>query len=205
MKFFAILLTFLSFSYSVTANDYFKALELFNQRKIEQSLDFFKKVAKDETNEKRSDAMFNLAIIYDNGFGIGVDKTRALFYYQASAALSNIYAQYNLGWKYYNGESVYKDVTKAFQLYESASRFGHPQATYNLANMYFTGTGTVKNLKKSYRLFLLAKISGVVESQYFLDKIKNQLSPEELNVLTEEFSSLIEEKIPLPQLEDLKD
>ena len=171
MKFFAILLSLLSFSFSVTANDYFKALELFNQRKIEQSLDFFKKVAKDEKNEKRSDAMFNLAIIYDNGFGIGVDKTRALYYYEASAALSNIYAQYNLGWKYYNGESVYKDVTKAFQLYESASRYGHPQATYNLANMYFTGTGTVKNLKKSYRLFLLAKISGVVESQYFLDKI----------------------------------
>ena len=201
MKFFAILLSLLSFSFSVPANDYFKALELFNQRKIEQSLDFFKKVAKDEKNEKRSDAMFNLAIIYDNGFGIGVDKTRALYYYEASAALSNIYAQYNLGWKYYNGESVYKDVTKAFQLYESASRYGHPQATYNLANMYFTGTGTVKNLKKSYRLFLLAKISGVVESQYFLDKIKNQISPEELNLLNEEFSSLIEEKIPLPQID----
>jgi len=164
-------------------------------------MDFFKKVANDEKNEKRSDAMFNLAIIYDNGFGIGVDKTRALYYYEASAALSNIYAQYNLGWKYYNGENVYKDVTKAFQLYESASRYGHPQATYNLANMYFTGTGTVKNLKKSYRLFLLAKISGVVESQYFLDKIKNQISPEELNVLNKEFSSLIEEKIPLPQID----
>lgn len=204
MKLFAFLLFFLSFSYSVFANDYFKALELFNQRKIEQSLVFFKKVASDEKNEKRSDAMFNLAIIYDNGFGISVDKTRALYYYEASSALSNIYAQYNLGWKYYNGESVYKDVAKAFQLYESASRYGHPQATYNLANMYFTGTGTVKNLKKSYRLFLLAKISGVVESQYFLNKIKNQISPEELNVLTEEFSSLIEEKIPLPQLDDLK-
>ena len=203
MKFFAILLS-LFFSFSATANDYFKALEYFNQRKIEQSLNFFKKVANDEKNEKRSDAMFNLAIIYDNGFGIGVDKTRALYYYEASAALSNIYAQYNLGWKYYNGESVYKDVTKAFLLYESASRFGHPQATYNLANMYFTGTGTVKNLKKSYRLFLLAKISGVVESQYFLDKIKNQLSPEELSFLTEEFSSLIEEKISLP-LNELKD
>ena len=203
MKFFAILLSLL-FSFSVNANDYFKALELFNQRKIDQSLIFFKKVANDEKNEKRSDAMFNLAIIYDNGFGIGVDKTRALYYYEASAALSNIYAQYNLGWKYYNGESVYKDVTKAFLLYESASRFGHPQATYNLANMYFTGTGTVKNLKKSYRLFLLAKISGVVESQYFLDKIKNQISPEELNFLTEEFSSLIEEKIPVP-LNELKE
>ena len=46
MKFFAILLSLLSFSFSfsVTANDYFKALELFNQRKIEQSLIFLKKL-----------------------------------------------------------------------------------------------------------------------------------------------------------------
>ena len=105
-----------------------------------------------------------------------VSIKQELYIIRASAALSNIYAQYNLGWKYFNGESVYKDVTKAFQLYESASRYGHPQATYNLANMYLTGTGTVKNLKKSYRLFLLAKINGVVESQYFLNKIQNQIS-----------------------------
>ena len=71
--------------------------------------------------------MFNLAVIYDNGFGVAADKTRALYYYESAADLSNIYAQYNLGWKYFNGENVYKDVTKAFNLYDSASRYGHPQ------------------------------------------------------------------------------
>ena len=40
--------------------------------------------------------MFNLAVIYDNGFGIAADKTRALHYYKAASDLSNIYAQYNL-------------------------------------------------------------------------------------------------------------
>ena len=148
MKYFLILLLFLFLSPYAHSNDYFKALELFNLRKIEQSLIIFKKVANDEKNEKRSDAMFNLAVIYDNGFGIAADKTRALHYYKAASELSNIYAQYNLGWKYYNGESVYKDVNKAFNLYQSASRYGHPQATFNLANMYFSGIGTVKNLKK---------------------------------------------------------
>ena len=143
--------------------------------------------------------MFNLAVIYDNGFGIAADKTRALHYYKAASELSNIYAQYNLGWKYYNGESVYKDVNKAFNLYQSASRYGHPQATFNLANMYFSGIGTVKNIKKAYRLFLIAKISGIEESQYFLNEIKKQISPEELNVLTSEYSSLIEEKIVIPE------
>ena len=199
MKYFLILFLFLFLSPYAHSNDYFKALELFNLRKIEQSLIIFKKVANDEKNEKRSDAMFNLAVIYDNGFGIAADKTRALHYYKAASELSNIYAQYNLGWKYYNGESVYKDVNKAFNLYQSASRYGHPQATFNLANMYFSGIGTVKNIKKAYRLFLIAKISGIEESQYFLNEIKKQISPEELNVLTSEYSSLIEEKIVIPE------
>ena len=143
--------------------------------------------------------MFNLAVIYDNGFGIAADKTRALHYYKAASDLSNIYAQYNLGWKYFNGESVYKDVGKAFSLYESASRYGHPQATFNLANMHYLGVGTVKNIKKAYKLFLLAKINGIKESEYFLDLIQKQISPEELMALNSEYSSLIEEKIIIPK------
>ena len=84
MKNFVILLLVTAFSSSVKSNDYFKALELFNLRKIEESVVFFKKVANDEQNEKRSDAMFNLAVIYDNGFGVAQDKTRALYYYESS-------------------------------------------------------------------------------------------------------------------------
>ena len=191
-----ILITlFANISYS---NDYLNALELFNKRKINESVKLFQNVAKDKENPKRSDAMFNLAIIFDNGFGISANKTRALFYYEAASELSNIYAQYNLGWKYFNGENVNKDVIKAFQLYKAASDYGHPQAMYNLAHMYYSGTGTVKNLKLAYKMFLNAKISGIDESNYFINKISQEITPQELLVLTEEFSSLIEEKIPLP-------
>ena len=197
-----LIILFSNVSYS---NDYFNALELFNKRKITESVELFKNVAKDEKNPKRSDAMYNLAIIFDNGFGISADKTRALFYYEAASDLSNIYAQYNLGWKYFNGESVNKDVIKAFQLYKAASDYGHPQAMYNLAHMYYSGIGTVKNLKLAYKMFLNAKISGINESNYFIDKIAKEITPQELLVLTDEFSSLIEEKIPLPvALEDNK-
>jgi len=186
-----------SFS-SVTADDYFEALELFNLRKIEDSLVIFKKVAENEKDIKRSDAMFNLAVIYDNGFGVPADKTRALYYYKAASELSNKYAQYNLGWKYYHGESIHKDVIKAFELYKAASDFGHPQAMYNLANMYFSGTGTVKDLKKAYRMFLLSRINGIDESDYYIDEISKIITPEELKFLNDQFASLIEEKIPLP-------
>ena len=191
-----ILITlFANISYS---NDYFNALELFNKRKINESVKLFQNVANDKKNPKRSDAMYNLAIIFDNGFGVSPDKTRALFYYKSASELSNIYAQYNLGWKYFNGENVNKDVIKAFELYKAASDFGHPRAMYNLAHMYYSGTGTVKNLKLAYKMFLNAKMNGINESNFFINKITQEITPQELLVLTEEFSSLIEEKIPLP-------
>ena len=66
--------------------------------------------------------------------------------------------------------------------------------------MHYEGIGTVKNIKKAYRLYLVAKINGIEESQYFLDKIKKQVSPEELNALDTEYSSLIEEKIEILKL-----
>ena len=88
---------------------------MFNKRKSINSVILFKQVADDEnSNPKRSDAMYNLAIIYDNGFGVSPDKTRALYYYEQASNLSNIYALYNLGWKYYNGENVNKNVLKGF-------------------------------------------------------------------------------------------
>ena len=202
MKTLLILILSLFISNISYSNDYFNALELFNKKKINESVKLFQNVAKDEKHPKRSDAMYNLAVIFDNGFGISANKTRALFYYEAASDLSNMYAQYNLGWKYYNGENVNKDVIKAFQLYKAASEDGHPQAMYNLAHMYYSGIGTVKNLKLAYKTFLNAKISGINESKYFIDKITREITPQELLVLTEEFSSLIEEKIPLPVVSD---
>ncbi len=206
MKTLLIIILSIFFSNVSYSNDYFNALELFNKRKITDSVELFKKVAFNEKDPKRSDAMYNLAIIFDNGFGLQTDKTRALYYYEAASDLSNMYAQYNLGWKYYNGENVNKDVVKAFELYKSAADFGHPQAMYNLANMYYSGIGTVKNLKLAFKTFLNAKLRGIDESSYFINKISKEITPQELIVLTEEFASLIEEKIPLPvMIENEKD
>ena len=188
------------FNFSILkADDYFKALQLFNMRKVDDSLILFKKVSLDKNHQKRSDAMFNLAVIFDNGFGTKTDKTRALYYYEEASNLSNKYAQYNLGWKFFNGENVNKDVIKAYELYKSAATSGHPEAMFNLANMYYSGTGTVKDLKLAYKYFLEAKINGIGESQYYIDKISKLLTPQELAFLENEYGSLIENKINLPE------
>ena len=199
-KYFLIIALFAFFRSAVSADDYYKALQFYNKKKIDESIISFMKVANDENHEKRSDAMFNIALIYDNGFGIQTDKTRALYYYESASQLSNKYALFNLGWMYYNGENVNKDVFKAFELYKMSSDFGHPRAMYNLANMHFTGTGTVKDLKMAYKLFLKSKMHGIEESEYFIEQIAISLKPEELNLLNREFESLIEKKIVLPPI-----
>lgn len=195
IKYILIIVSLIFVKSEASADDYLKALQLFNKKKIEKSIINFKKVASDENHEKRSDAMFNLALIYDNGFGIQKDKSRAIYYYEAASQLSNKFAMFNLGWMYYNGENVNKDVVKAFELYTQASNFGHPRAMYNLANMHFSGVGTVKDLKMAYKFFLKSKMNGIEESKYFIDQISQILSSEELTILNEEFSPLIEKKI----------
>ena len=90
MKTLLILILSLFISNVSYSNDYFNALELFNKRKINESVKFFQNVAKDEKNPKRSDAMFNLAVIFDNGLGISANKTRALFYYEAASVQSGL-------------------------------------------------------------------------------------------------------------------
>ncbi len=179
-------------------SDYYKALDLFNRKKINKSIELFKSVSRNTEDENRSKAYFNLAIIYDYGYGVGVDKTKALYFYEKASRLENEFALYNLGWMYQTGENVNKDAVKAFNLYSKAADKGHAQALYNLANMYYSGTGTTKDYKVAYKLFLMSKIKGVEESQYYLEKISGDITPEELNFLNKEFESLIEKKIDVP-------
>jgi len=197
IKILALTFTLFVSSFSL-GSDYYKALDLFNRKKINQSIDLFKTVSRNTKDENRSKAFFNLAVIYDYGYGVGVDKTKALYFYEKASILENEFALYNLGWMYQTGENVNKDAVKAFKLYSKAADKGHAQALYNLANMYYSGTGTTKDYKIAYKLFLKSKIKGVEESQYYIEKISGDITPEELSFLNKEFESLIEKKIDLP-------
>ena len=183
----------------VLSENYFVALDYFNKKQISKSIQLFQKVASDSNNIYQDKATFNLAVIYDNGYGVKADKTKALYYYNIASEMNNEFAMYNLGWMYQVGENLNKDVVKAFELYSKSAEKGHPQATFNLANMYYSGEGTTKDLQTAYKLFLQSKIRGIRESEYYINLISNDLSLEELNYLNEENKQLIEKKIDLPE------
>ena len=183
----------------VLSENYFVALDHFNKKQITKSIQLFQEVATDSSSTFQDKAIFNLAVIYDNGYGVKADKTKALYYYNIASDMNNEFAMYNLGWMYQVGENLNKDAVKAFELYSKSAEKGHPQATFNLANMYYSGEGTTKDLQTAYKLFLQSKIRGIKESEYFIKLISSDLSFEELNYLNEENKKLIEKKIDLPE------
>ena len=61
--------------------------------------------------------MFNIALIYDNGFGIKLIKQEHYIIRICFRTIKQV-CFIQLGWMYYNGENVNKDVFKAFELYK---------------------------------------------------------------------------------------
>jgi len=196
---FLIVIGFVLIFKPVLSENYYIALDYFNKKQISKSIQLFQKVASDSKSTYQDKAIFNLAVIYDNGYGVKADKTKALYYYNIASEMNNEFAMYNLGWMYQAGENLNKDAVKAFELYSKSAEKGHPQATFNLANMYFSGEGTTKDIQTAYKLFLQSKIRGIKESEYYINLISNDLSFEELNYLNEENKQLIEKKIDLPE------
>ena len=193
-----IIVSFFLISKPVLSENYFVALDFFNKKQINKSIQLFQKVASNPESSYQDKAIFNLAVIYDNGYGVRTDKTKALYYYNIASDMNNEFAMYNLGWMYQVGENLNKDAVRAFELYTKSADKGHPQATFNLANMYYSGEGTTKDLETAYRLFLESKIRGIKESEYYIKLISKNLSFEEMNYLNEENKKLIEKKIDLP-------
>ena len=196
---FLIVISFILICKPVLSESYFIALDFFNKKQVSKSIQLFQKVASDSNSIYQDKAIFNLAVIYDNGYGVKADKTKALYYYNIASEMNNEFAMYNLGWMYQVGENLNKDAVKAFELYSKSAEKGHPQATFNLANMYFSGEGTTKDVQTAYKLFLQSKIRGIKESEYYINLISSDLSFEELNYLNEENKQLIEKKIDLPE------
>jgi TPR repeat protein len=66
-------------------------------------------------------AIFNLAVLYDNGQGGPVDKARAADLYTRGANMGDSDAQGNLGVDYATGEGVAADKVQAYKWFSLAA------------------------------------------------------------------------------------
>ena len=71
-----------------------------------------------------ADAQYNLALMYNNGWGVLQDYAEAAKWYRLAAEQGLAQAQYNLGVKYKNGEGVLQDNVRAHMWYNIAAANG---------------------------------------------------------------------------------
>lgn len=125
--------------------------------------------------------MFALAVLYDEGNGVKLDKQMAISLFEKAANKNLPAAQYNLGVMYANGDGVSQDYKAARTWYEKAAANNYTLAQFNLALMYFEGLGMPKTLKcRMYGIPLLSttvtcKLATVVNLMNALCSLKKSL------------------------------
>ncbi|MFT5299906.1 MAG: TPR repeat protein [Mariniblastus sp.] len=103
-----------------------------------------------------ADSQFNLALMYEQGLGVGKDEQEAVAWYGQSAAQGNAAAQFNLGVLYENGRGTKVDFAKANEWYRQASTQGDALAIGNLGMLYVRGDGVTENKVAGVALLLMS-------------------------------------------------
>jgi hypothetical protein len=84
-------------------------------------------------SEQHMLAQFFLGRCYEEGYGIGKDIYKVIYWYVKSAEQGCPSAQHNLGVIYEVGEEIDKDMDKAIYWYKKSAEQGHRVAQNNLA------------------------------------------------------------------------
>ncbi|MGB5229168.1 MAG: tetratricopeptide repeat protein [Eudoraea sp.] len=103
-----------------------------------------------------ADSQFNVALMYEQGIGVGKDEKEAVVWYGKSASQGNAAAQFNLGVLYENGRGTAIDFAKANEWYRKASVQGDPLAIGNLGMLYVRGQGVKENKVAGVALLLVS-------------------------------------------------
>lgn len=88
-----------------------------------------------------ANCQYNLAMMYEQGIGLGKDEKEAVVWYRKAAEQGNSNAQFNLGVLYENGRGTPVDFAQANQWYRKAAAQGDPLAIGNLGMLYVRGDG----------------------------------------------------------------
>jgi len=128
-----------------------------------------------------ADAQFNLALLYDNGWGVPQDYKTAVKWYTLSAKQGNARAQYNLAWMYDNGEGVPQDYKTAVKWYTLAAEQGVAIAQYNLGGMYAGGLGVLQDNLYAHMWWNIAASLGNEDASHNRDFIAEEMTPADIS------------------------
>jgi TPR repeat protein len=90
-------------------------------------------------------AMFDLALMYENGQGVKQSDERVAELYTMAAEQGHVKAMNNLGNRYRDGKGVVQSYTKAVELFTIAAEQGQVDAMCSLGVLYFQGQGVAQS------------------------------------------------------------
>lgn len=123
------------------------------------------------SENKSSEAMYELANCYIEGLGGKGSEQKALTLYKTAAQLGHRDAMNNLADMYFNGEATEVDEKKAFFWFEKAAELGVPEAMYTLGIMYEQGLGTESNAPQALDYYKRSADFQYAEAKYRLGMI----------------------------------
>lgn len=113
------------------------------------------------SNQGHIDAMTELGILYEGGFGSVLDNSKAFSLYQKAANAGASEANLRLGHFYRNGKGVFKDIDKALNLYTDSEEAGNSEASYWIGWIHHKEVG-YKDIPKA-----LAYYEKAADGDYF--------------------------------------
>ena len=140
-----------------------------NAGDIETALEHYNKVVQEGAEQFYIvSAMSDIGYVYDNGFGVEQDGTKAVEWYTKAADLGDLNAMFCLGRMYEYGVSVEQDGTKAVEWYTKAADLGHSEAMYCLGYEYYIGFGVEQDGTKAVEWYTKAADLGHSGAMYNL-------------------------------------
>ena len=113
-------------------------------------------------------AQYQMGLVYQNGYGVPKDATKAFEMFSLAASQNYPDALFSLALMYTEGEGVKKDLKTAFALTEKAANLELPRAQFNLGVMYYNGEGVTRDYLKAARWYERAAEHNYALAQFNL-------------------------------------
>jgi TPR repeat protein len=132
----------------------------------------------DEGNPK---AQYWLADIYQNGYGVTPNPSKAVALLEKSATQGFVPAEGRLGELYLQGDETLQDFGKAQTWLHKAAVAGDGSAQRELGQIFALGLGVTRDLAQAYAWYENASLSGDGLGKHMRDDILTRMSPTEIS------------------------
>ena len=131
-------------------------------------------------NAGNLDAVNQVGLYYQYGYGLKQDKIAAAGWFNFAAQYDHPAALSNLGQCYEAGQGFKPNLKTAARIYADAAKLNDPFGCLNLARCLKDGLGVEKHLGNAYVNFARAALLGIKAAEPLRDEVKAKLSPAEL-------------------------